>query len=246
MNRLFSGIDLAADPAKTGTATIQETPHGLSLVDATSSATDDDLIACVTGADLTGVDVPVGWPRAFREFLTSHADPAGSNPLPRGAGPDARRELVNRFTDFEVRRNAGVTPLPVAAERIAHPALRWAGVEARLRAASVNVDRAGRGRVAEVYPAAALKQWGLRHRGYKGNDATGRHAREEIAAGLTACFGVQWGGKRERAVENADCLDAVIAALIAREVRARRCIAPPAEQMDVVAEEGWVWVPVAR
>ena len=61
MNRTFSGIDLAADPAKTGIATIQETPAGLTLIDATASATDAILIELVTGAELTGVDVPVGW-----------------------------------------------------------------------------------------------------------------------------------------------------------------------------------------
>ena len=241
MNRTFSGIDLAADPAKTGTATIQETPAGLTLIDATASATDAILIELVTGAELTGVDVPVGWPRAFREFVCAHADQRMA--APATYGPDERRRLVNRFTDLEVRRNAGVTPLPVAAERIAHPALRWAGVESRLRAAGANVDRAGRGRVAEVYPAAALKQWGLRHRGYKGADAAGRGAREKIAAGLTERFELDWAGREAGVVDNADCLDAVIAALVAREVRAGRCIAPPSDQAELVAEEGWVWVP---
>lgn len=244
VEQYFSGIDLAADPAKTGTALIQVTPAGPLLIDATCTATDDHLVTHITRAELTGVDIPLGWPRAFREFLNAHA--AGEDCLSAGAGPDARRELVNRFTDLEVRRTAGVTPLPVAAERIAHPALRWAGIEQRLRAAGVNTHRGGEGKVAEVYPAAALKQWGMRHRGYKGAGDAGRAVREEIAAGLSARFGLDWGDRRSLAVGSADCLDAVIAALIAREVRAGRCIAPPADQAELVAEEGWIWVPRAR
>lgn len=240
----FSGIDLAADPAKTGTATIQETPAGPVLIDATCTATDDHLTTLVARAELTGVDIPLGWPRAFRFFLNAHA--VGEDVLPDEAGPDVRRELVNRFTDLEVRRTAGVTPLPVAAERIAHPALRWAGLEQRLRAAGVDTHRGGQGKVAEVYPAAALKQWGMRHRGYKSADDAGRAAREEIAAGLSARFGLDWGNWHQLAMESADCLDAVIAALIAREVRAGRCFAPPADRAELVAEEGWIWVPCAR
>ncbi|WP_158221658.1 DUF429 domain-containing protein [Corynebacterium sp. NML 120412] len=94
-----------------------------------------------------------------------------------------------------------------------------------------------------VDAAAALSQWGLRHRGYKGADAAGRGAREEIAAGLTERFELDWAGREAGVTDNADCLDAVIAALVAREVRAGRCIAPPSDQAELVAEEGWVWVP---
>ena len=244
VEQYYFGIDLAADPAKTGTALIQVTTAGPLLIDATCTATDDHLTTHVARAELTGVDIPLGWPRAFRFFLNAHA--AGEDCLPAGADREVRRELVNRFTDLEVRRLVGVTPLPVAAERIAHPALRWAGLEQRLRAAGVDTHRGGNGKVAEVYPAAALKQWGFRHRGYKGADGAGRAAREEIAAGLSVRFGLDWGDWCPLAVSSADCLDAVIAALIAREVRAGRCIAPPAEQAELVAEEGWIWVPRPR
>src|SRR5207253_2579261 len=48
--------------------------------------------------------------------------------------------------------------------------------------AKYDVDRGGHGRFVEVYPAAALKRWGLPHRSYKRRDQ--RVVREEILAAL--------------------------------------------------------------
>jgi hypothetical protein len=45
--------------------------------------------------------------------------------------------------------------------------MRYAGLLARLGCAGHPVDRDGTGMLAEVYPAASLKQWALPHCGYK-------------------------------------------------------------------------------
>lgn len=247
---IFAGIDLAASPAKTGVARLEETSEGPSLIDVSLGATDRDLATLIQSADLTGIDVPLGWPRAFREAIDGHAV-GRLHMAPSGeAGADWRRGLVNRFTDLEVRRIAGVVPLPVAAERIAYPALRWAAIEARLRFEGLggegmgasDLDRSGAGKIAEVYPAAALKQWGLTHRGYKGADPG---ARRLILEALEDSFALQLGGFEDRLAANADCLDAAIAAVVAREIRAGRCVPPPVAQAELVAEEGWIWIPDA-
>lgn len=235
---LFSGIDLAADPAKTGIASVHVHSAGLALVDAHLGASDNDVAATVGASQLAGIDIPLGWPRGFREVDNAHA--AGALSPPASTGPDWRRGLTNRFTDLEVRRIAGAVPLSVAADRIAHPALRWTGIEARLRADGLSTNRDGSGRVAEIYPAAALSMWGLPHRGYKGHDAAGRIA---IMAGLTSRFDIDWAGFETTVEKSADVLDAVIAALVAHEVRAGRCVPIPADKADLVAEEGWIWVP---
>lgn len=80
------------------------------------------------------------------------------------AGHDWRRQLAFRRTDEPVRAATGLVPLSVAADRIAHPAMRCAGLLARLALEGQPVDRSGSGVVVEVYPAASLKQWGLPHR----------------------------------------------------------------------------------
>jgi hypothetical protein len=66
-----------------------------------------------------------------------------------------------------VREQAGLVPLSVSADRIAHVALRCAVLLAELDASGRPVDRSGSGHVVEVYPAASLRRWGLDHPGYK-------------------------------------------------------------------------------
>lgn len=66
-----------------------------------------------------------------------------------------------RHTDRAVHERTGLTPLSVATDRIAHPALRWAGIEARLREQGIDTARDGSGLICEVYPAAALRLWHL-------------------------------------------------------------------------------------
>lgn len=97
-------------------------------------------------------------------------------------GRDWRRELANRTTDEVVRRDTGLIPLSVAADRIGHAAFRCAWLLAQLSRRGLDVHRAGTGAVVEVHPAASLKMWGLRHRGYKG----GPHqaARDDLVTAL--------------------------------------------------------------
>ncbi|MEH0147057.1 DUF429 domain-containing protein [Corynebacterium sp. Q4381] len=239
---IFSGIDLAADPAKTGAATLKTSRKGPVLVDVHLNTSDFHIFNHVLDSDLTGIDAPLGWPRLFRRFINDHA---AGDLVSRDVGTEERRELANRFTDLEVRRVAGVVPLPVAAERIAFPVMRWAGVEAQLRdeLGSEGVRRDGFGRVAEVYPAAALKMWGLRHRGYKGGSPAAQEARVEIVASLARERRLDWAGFEDAAVYSADCLDAVIVALVASEISAGACVPPPKEHESLILEEGWIWIP---
>ncbi|WP_052333764.1 DUF429 domain-containing protein [Corynebacterium jeddahense] len=142
---IFAGIDLAADPARTGIATLEAAGEELLLLDVSLNASDPTTASRIRASERTGIDVPLGWPRAFREVIALHAVRTLE---PQEGGAEWRRGLVNRFTDLEARRIAGVVPLPVAAERIAYPALRWAAIEARLRADGMDaaeLDRAGGG-----------------------------------------------------------------------------------------------------
>src|SRR5207237_39506 len=79
------------------------------------------------------------------------------------------------------------------------------------------VDRSGAGAVVEVYPAASLRGWGLRHRGYK------RPRTPEVLAVaaddlLAAAPWLDCGPHEETIRRSHDAFDAVIAALTARAV----------------------------
>lgn len=237
---MFVGIDLAADPRRTGLARLRDVAGRIVVTGAGCGAGDDDLIEAFAHAALVGVDIPLGWPDPFVELIRRHA--TGSVVTPDSTGPDWRRDLAMRATDRAVHRRTGLTPLSVSTDRIAHPALRWAGIEARLRDDGVDVARDGSGALCEVYPAAALRCWSLPFRGYKGAAGAGRRA--DLVAALEARWpDLDLEGHREACIADDNTLDAVIAALVAREVHAGRCTPPPDAQRDRARREGWIWLP---
>src|SRR5690625_2715713 len=111
---MFLGIDLAADPRRTGLAALRES-GGTVLVEQVTVGADDTLIVeTVEAADYVGIDVPLGWPQRFVDLLSLHA--AGTLPAPASTGPEWRRDLAMRATDREVHRRTGLTPLSVSTE----------------------------------------------------------------------------------------------------------------------------------
>lgn len=237
--RIYVGIDLAADPRRTGIAVLADS--GTCTVESVRVGADDgDIVAVVRGADRVGVDVPLGWPRAFVDYVSAHS--AGTQPALDDPGPAWRRNLAMRVTDREVHRRTGLTPLSVSTDRIAHPALRWSGIESRLRDGGIDAARDGSGVVCEVYPAAALRCWSLPHRGYKG--VTNEAARRDLVGSLAGNLPwLQWDEHRELCTADDNALDAVLSALVAREVDRGRCEPPPSELQQLARQEGWIWLP---
>ena len=93
--------------------------------------------------------------------------------------------------------------------------MRCAGLLAQLAAEGGSVDRSGAGVVVEVYPAAALKHWGLPFRGYKA--AANAAVRGEVVDRLAAATPWLRFDAYEPACRQSDlALDAVVAALNAR------------------------------
>jgi hypothetical protein len=242
-HRRFVGVDLAAAPERTGLAILVEdvTRGTLTVELAVLGAADDEIVHSISRGDRSGVDVPFGWPESFVRFVAEHS---GGTLVPvADSGPSWRRGLALRATDHAVRARTGLNPLSVSTDRIAYPALRWANLAARLRAAGHPMDPDGSGLACEVYPAAALRTWGLPHRTYK------KDAHREARAGLVGALEelVPWldvTGHRDLCLAHDDVLDAVLSALVAREVHLGRTHRPPAELLGAARREGWIHVPV--
>jgi len=240
-----AGVDLAAEANRTGLAIlIVYEPHSfnrrITIDELLLGADDDSIRDTIARVDQSGIDVPLGWPQRFVEFVSDHA--SGNLAAPETTDREWRRGLALRETDRFVQRCTGVWPLSVATERIAYAAMRWAGIEAQLRAEGVPVARDGSGSVYEVYPAAALKAWGLRHRGYKGQKNS--EVRHQLVDDLSAKFpNLEWNGHRDFCVADDNALDAVLAASIALEAYLGRCEPAPADLKSSALREGWIWVP---
>ena len=184
------GVDLAAATPKTAAAVLEWSDGTARLAHLALDVGDEEIVRLFGSSDMTGIDCPVGWPDAFLPFLAGHLafEP---HPVLDHDGIAGRRLLAYRDTDRFVTARTGLIPLSVAADRLAHPAMRCAVIQAKIAVDYGPQARDGSGRLAEVYPAASLKSWGLLARGYKGRGevhAEGLHCGPE--------------GRRDRGMES--------------------------------------------
>jgi predicted nuclease with RNAse H fold len=240
---LAVGVDLSAEELKTWMASVELLPSGATLARLDASVSNDQIVAAAGPADVVGIDCPVGWPVAFVDFVNEHM---GGDVAPREGTPiDWRRHLAYRATDRSVIAETGLRPLSVAADRIAHAAMRCAALLAELQRHGVEVDRSGMtGKVVEVYPAASLAQWGLTHRGYK-RAANATQLDELVSALQLSAPWLDLGDYESACRTNDDAFDAVIAALSATAARMALTTPPTGSAIELARREGWIAVPRA-
>lgn len=231
------GIDLAAEPRDTGGCAIEWQDDGAAVRWVSTGLHDEDILVRAKEADLVGVDAPFGWPTRFVDAVTAHH--AGHR-WPVGAWDrESRRRLRLRATDERVHGETGITPLSVSSDAIAIPATRCALLLDRMGVQ----DRALGARVREVYPAAALLQWGLRHRGYKGRD-NARVLGSLLASlrGRAPWLTISASDARLCATCD-DAFDALVASLVARAAFRGLTLVPTAGELAVARVEGWIALP---
>ena len=232
------GIDLSADPAKTGACSIDWEAASVSFL---SHSGDDDLVTAAAGSDMTAIDVPLGWPDQFVDAIVAHRDGGGWPPAATES-PTDRVRLRYRVTDLAAMA-AGARPLSVSSDLIGVAAMRGARLQHLLRTAGVPVDRSGvTGRVVEAYPAATLRAWGLVSSRYKGSANTA--ACRSLAGELAGRCG-RLAAAAAAALEGCDDnrLDAFVCALVARAVVTGATTRPSPEQLDAARREGWIHLP---
>lgn len=233
------GVDLAADPARTAACVIDWSTGTVSLLPRPTS--DDAIVEAVLAADLTGIDVPLGWPDAFVDALVAHRE---DGPWPTMATPVDRHPMRFRITDIDAQ-GAGFRPLSVSTDLLGIPALRGAHIQHLLRAAGATVDRSGTtGCLFESYPAAALRTWGLTSTGYKGRANLGV-LRDLVAAFAPRCGPIADAVAHCLASCDDDELDAVVCAVLARGAIQGQVTSPAPDQLAAARREGWIRLPTA-
>ena len=201
------------------------------------------ILVALAEADKAGIDCPLGWPDAFIAFIV--ANQAGPVPIPRRISDRGwRRSLTMRVTDLVVREETGLIPLSVAADRLGHVAMRCACLLTQFAQGGHVVDRSGSGKIAEVYPAASLKMWGLPYRGYKRPGDT--QVLEKLVNGLMgAAPWLELGDAEHLCRYRHDVIDAVIAALTARAADRDLTLRPRTPQeVSAASTEGWIAIPL--
>lgn len=234
---LTLGVDLSADPKKTACCLVDWVRHTVEVLP--GSLSDPELVREILRADVTAIDVPLGWPDRFVDAVVAHREQRG---WPMADGD--RVPLRFRRTD-ELLRNRGIHPLSVSSDLIGVPAMRGAFLQRLLIEAGAEVDRSGRsGAVLEGYPAAALRTWGLRSSGYKGS--ADRSALAVLTSDLLArCGGLAESARAALEGCSHDELDAFVCALVARAARLGLTDGPGDDDLDIAKREGWIHVPTA-
>jgi predicted nuclease with RNAse H fold len=210
------------------------TPAAVEVI--TASATDALLLKLMGEDDKVGIDVPLGWPDEFVEFVAAHRD---GTKLPTCDRSVLRLRETDRFVNARTRQ----WPLSMSADRIAIPAMRAATLLAALAERGEPVDRAGTGRVVDVYPAAALKVWGFAASGYKRKEGRARGKLLTDLAERTREW-LDLSASVYAACETSDdVLDAVVAALVARAAAVGLCESIPVALHERARREGWIALP---
>jgi predicted nuclease with RNAse H fold len=237
------GIDLAAQPAKTAACVVEWSDDRALVTEVRIGADDDALLDRINSADKVGIDAPFGWPDEFVEAISTHSGSGGWAGRDRDQR-DYRETLVFRETDRRMIA-AGSRPLSVSTDRIGITAMRCAHVLDQVAARGEFVDRAGRGKLAEVYPAAALRRWGFNASGYK--RPAGRGALGELMTDLESR--APWlditAADADLCRRSDDAFDALVAALVTRAAARELTELPPDDQMARASREGWIHLPSA-
>jgi predicted nuclease with RNAse H fold len=225
------GVDFASQPDKTA-ACMVHWENGEAKASVPELGVDDErLIALATDAHRVGVDVPFGWPRAFVDAVAAHQQ---GNPWP----DNTTRDLSFRATDHYIWLQTKKWPLSVSTDRIGITAFRAARIFSRMEI-TTPVDRSGKGKFIEVYPAAALRRWGL-------TPETKRNTPLLISALVERTE--KWlrlsDYARALCEKNRDALDSVIAALVARAAALKLCDPIPADFAEAAEVEGWIALPL--
>ena len=235
------GIDLAAQAKQTAVCLLSW-GKGQAAIERLALGVDDaailELIRTEEPAKVA-IDAPFGWPAPFVAAVSQHASGGEWH-------AHAPQSLRLRATDLHVIAKTRQQPLSVSADKIAVTAFRCAGLLNELTKAGFAIDRAGDGLVVEVYPAAALRQWRMDPRGYKGDKPEPRVRRAELVGDLADQLRAFLAlDEEQRALIGASdhLLDALVCALIARAALICETLAIPDDVHALAAVEGWIALP---
>jgi predicted nuclease with RNAse H fold len=235
----IAGLDLAAEPKGSALTILHWSGYKAKVLEIAESVSDEQILRAATSVEKLGIDCALGWPIEFSEFIRSHSDITQLQDAFDG-NIDWRRRLAYRETDRQVRQATGHWPLSVSTDRLSMTALRCAGLMSQLRSVGHNVDRAGFGKIVEIYPAASMRIWGLQFAGYRNSSG----ARQVLIKDLLASTPwLELSGYEDLMIQSCDAFDSVIAAMATMSVCLGKSTNPSDEDLSTAQIEGWIHLP---
>jgi predicted nuclease with RNAse H fold len=237
-----AGVDLASQGNNTAAGVIEWSNGSAEIVELHDHFDDDGIARLVASAAKVGIDVPLGWPAGFVDAVAQHAR---DGTWPADYEHAHNRALRYRATDIWLQDEQHFSaPLSVSTDRISIPAMRAAAV---LNKVTPRPDLDGSGVVVEVYPAAALRRWGLSFRGYKGvKNADVRRQLVTTFRQRTSAWLTIRPEQFNSCCDNDNVFDAVICALVARATLVNLTERIPLDRREAARREGWIAVPRER
>jgi predicted nuclease with RNAse H fold len=234
------GVDLAAATTNTAACLLEwdDGPARIAHL-ATGDVTDQAIVQLAQEASVTGIDAPFGWPQPFVDAVAGYA---AGRPWPR-VRPEGL--WLRRTDERALAVSGGRAPLSVSSDRIARPAERAARLLTLLGSSEHAAARDGSDGVIEVYPAGALRCWGVESAGYKRPD--GLAPRQNIVDLVAPQVGlVLMPSERALLCATDHAIDALVASLVARAFAHGRVVRPTTEETALAAAEGWLFLPSGR
>lgn len=236
---LIAGLDLAAEPKATALSLIDWSGKRARLLQLDLGVDDQFIVDSTRDAQKLGIDCALGWPIEFVDFLDRYSQ----NSFEQIAGDMPwRRRMAYRETDRAVREVTGRWPLSVSTDRLGLTAMRCAGLLSKLAQDGVEIDRAGAGKVVEIYPGASLRLWGFETSGYRASASARATLLEKIRE--TAPW-FEPGKFADLMIDSCDAFDAVIANFAARSAEMGLSTQPPLKANKQAGVEGWIALPTS-
>jgi hypothetical protein len=238
------GVDLSAQPSRTACCVIEWGATGARIAELDVGYDNEALVELIRSRSpgKVAIDSPFGWPVEFSRTIAEFTATG------RWPDSDDRRPLLFRATDLLVSELTGADPLSVSSNLLAICAMRCARVLTLLGDGNP-IDRAGGEVAAEVYPAAALRQWSLDARGYKGSKPDKLEKRAALVRALAAAT-ASWLALDELLLDRLRAsdhlVDALICAIVGRAVQIGVTLPIPEGLRQLAAAEGWIHLPQKR
>ena len=245
------GIGWGSDSASTRIVTLHWDTHAVTPGDVHLESADDQVVGHFLNYPdaAVAVTVPLGWPLPLVSFLHQQSVrvlPPIAPPVPPASvdvGEQFVRPLMRRRCDDMVEALAHVPAPACVTEPTLTRALRFQHLLARYCPAHATAPRDGTGLI-EVHPEAALAAWGLPWRHLRAPGDQGQRARERTLAGLLDPGWLDLGGVGSAVVRDPATLEALVAALAARAVRAGVTVpAAAGPEREMAEREGWTALP---